>query len=411
MPNTSPIILLLPRQTDLSAELGLPETGDNLFQRIIRNPHVDARNPRERECTEMLCAVFRNTSIIQFHLLQWMAGHLEVNFEGIGSLRFEFETESLVGNKRIDLCIEGWRDTDEGRQRILLWTVEVKVGASFHSSAPLEGVCTPDDNEGDVNQLANYDHWLNNQQVKNRAGFVLALEEMSDLLPSSLKCRWRCSSWTKLGLKIQDVLLTEDLPDNEIFLAKHLLGFITNHLWRDSEMSEFELGFDDVALIRAFNAIGHDCEDKINQQVDSLKSLILQSGIGFGEPTHQKSLYRGHRRSVIYRDLFDPSHNRYPTLMAGVEGAQLSVWLESSPSFEKKEIIDSIVHSRLPKLRERNPNWKVHYQWCDLELAMPLANLLAAENQANEFEKFFKLALEDMQETGLIQLLREGLAT
>ena len=35
-----------------------------------------------------------------------------------------------------------------------------------------------------VNQVVNYDHWLDNQPVKYRAGFVLALEELSNSLPS-----------------------------------------------------------------------------------------------------------------------------------------------------------------------------------------------------------------------------------
>jgi hypothetical protein len=72
-------------------------------------------------------------------------------------------------------------------------------------------------------------------------------------------------SWSKLGLKVLDALRSGKLSSEDEFLAKHLLGFIVDHLWRVSEMTEFEVNFDDVALMRAFSVVGRDSEDKINR--------------------------------------------------------------------------------------------------------------------------------------------------
>ena len=99
----------------MAAELGLPENDDNLFQRIIRNPHIEAANPRERECTEMLCAVLRNTNVLRLHLLRCMGDCAGVTIDGFDDLHFVIETEGAIGSKRDDLRIEGWRETEEER--------------------------------------------------------------------------------------------------------------------------------------------------------------------------------------------------------------------------------------------------------------------------------------------------------
>jgi hypothetical protein len=104
------------------------------------------------------------------------------------------EPEGSIGAKRDDLRIEGWCETDEERKRVLLWTIEVKVGASFHESSPLADIQGDEEDVALVNQIVNYDHWLEHQVAPNRAGFVLALEDMSHSLPVNLNCRWLCSA-------------------------------------------------------------------------------------------------------------------------------------------------------------------------------------------------------------------------
>ena len=411
MPDSQSFLLIFPQQSDLATELGLPDIDDNLFQRIICNPHIEASNPRERECTEMLCAVLRNTNVLRLHLLRWMADLSGTTIDRFDDLHFVIETEGAIGSKRDDLRIEGWRETEEERERILLWTVEVKVGASFHESTPLDGVAGLNEDAEFVNQVVNYDHWLANQSVQHRAGFVLALSDMSDSLPSNLSCSWRCLSWTKLGLKLQDAVQDQQLPEKEKFLAKHLLGFITYNLWRTTEMSEFELNFDDVALIRAFAAIGRDCEETINRLVEPLDALINDCGIAGGKRIHQKSLYKPSNRSVFYGTLFDSADCKHPLLFAGVSGSQIAIWLETAPGKEKKPIIHAVIQSVLPLLKERNADWQMDDEdgWRDLEISRPLTSLLNATDQARKFESFFRAALEDLLETGVIEQLRERL--
>jgi hypothetical protein len=409
----SPLFLLLPQPaSDFVTEFDLPERDDNLFQRLIRNPHIDAINPRERECTEMLCAVLRNTTELRLHLMHWMAdisGTRGVRFQDI---TYVIETECTIGAKRDDLRIEGWRETDEGRERVFLWTVEVKVGATFHESSPLDTMQILDEDVGLVNQVVNYDHWLEHQAVPNRTGFVLALEDMSGSLPKNLNCGWYCLSWTKLGLKIKDVLQNRKLPSEDKLLGKHLLGFITDHLWRVSEMTDFEINFDDVSLMRAFGVVGRDSEDKINRLVESLIQMLEKSGVGEGDIYHQKSLYKGMKRSVVYRTLFVKGHITNPTLMAGCTLTHMAIWLETIPGNENKAIVMSVMQSLLPALKERNPGWRVSEEqgWIDLELVNPLAILLAANDQVAEFENYFRSALEDLREVRVFETLRDRLS-
>lgn len=407
----NPTFVLLPTpQSDLANEFDLPDNDDNLFQRIIRNPHIEASNPKERECTEMLCGVLRNTTVLRSNLLRWMAGLVDVAIKHFDDLQFIIATEGAIGSKRDDLRIEGWLESDDDRQLILLWTVEVKVGASFHESTPLDGLDTTDEDANLVNQIRNYDHWLSDQTAQYRAGFVLALEDLSDSLPSNLGCRWKCLSWTALGVCLQDALTSGELPKDERFLTKHLLGFITNNLWRVSEMTEVELNFDDVAIIRAYTAVGRDCEDKINRLVEPLTSLVEEQGIGQGLIYHQKSLFKASKRSMVYRRLLDEAISEYPWIWAGIDGASMAIWLDTAPKNAQKVKIDSVLKSLLPELQARNQEWQVREGvWQVLELRRPLVNLLTAVDQASEFENFFSAALEDLRETQVIDRLREQL--
>ena len=361
----------------------------------------------------MLCAVLRNTTELRLNMFRWLADLVGHHSERFQNMVFIIDTEGSIGAKRDDLRIEGWHETENDRRRVLLWTIEVKVGASFHESSPLDDVLSNDGDSGLVNQIVNYDHWLEHQTVPNRAGFVLALSDMSNALPPNLNCCWRCVSWTKLGLRILDAIRSGVLPGEEVFLAKHLLGFIMNHLWRASEMTEFEINFDDVALMRAYAAAGRDSEDKINRLVESLIPIVEKSGIGEGAIAHQKSLYKGMKRSTVYRNLFPKAHSTNSTLWAGCTLTHMTIWLETAPGNENKAIVTSIMQSSLPPLKERNPGWRINEDqgWPDLVLEKPLATLLADKDQMAGFESFFIAALEDMRETGVVEKLQERLVS
>ena len=216
MVSKSTILLCPARDTEESVDLGLPTDSDNIFQRLIRNPHLNSDTPRERECTEMLCSVLCNAPILRSQLLRWIGrfvGDLPHDFDDI---EFQIDTEGSIGSKRDDLRIEGWRHTEEGQELVLIWTVEVKVGAQFHeSSFQYEEA---DDSEL-VNQLINYDVWLDQQSAQYRGGFVLALSNMSGELPQSLRMPWYCFTWTGLGQEVQQILEQESPARNRRFVG------------------------------------------------------------------------------------------------------------------------------------------------------------------------------------------------
>src|SRR5690606_16183038 len=104
----------------------------------------------------------------------------------------------------------------------LLWTVEVKVGASIHLSSPLVEVNEEAaEASAAVSQIENYDRWLVTQTAEQRAGFVVALHDCTAFLPSNLKMNWTCLTWTGIGEQLARVLTTIPLVPHEQFLAKH----------------------------------------------------------------------------------------------------------------------------------------------------------------------------------------------
>src|SRR5690606_34210363 len=107
-----------------AADLELPPVSTNVFQRLIRNPHPDSSLAKERECAEMLCALFQNAPAVRIELLTWMAGRADLPALDWEELSLSFETEQPIGPKRDDLRITGW---DGAYKQRLLWTVEVKV--------------------------------------------------------------------------------------------------------------------------------------------------------------------------------------------------------------------------------------------------------------------------------------------
>src|SRR5688572_21962141 len=129
-----PVFVLAPA-ADLVRELHLPSPSNNLFQRLIRNPHAESERAKERECAEMLCALLQNAPGLRLHLLRWLGVQVGFDVEKLDRLRFTIDTEQPIGAKRDDLRIVGLPDAPGEDRPALIWTVEVKVGASFHESA------------------------------------------------------------------------------------------------------------------------------------------------------------------------------------------------------------------------------------------------------------------------------------
>lgn len=215
----APRLLILPSLPDAASDLKLPPTPHNIFHRLIRNLHAESDHPRERECTEMLAAVLLNAPSIRDHVLRWMAASMGMDPNVLDGLTLRIQTEQSIGAKRDDLRIEATTVEGKDYRPVLLWTVEVKVGAYFHGST-LQAV----DPEGAadagelVNQMVNYDCWLAQQPHRHRGGFVLALSDLTADLPKSLTCPWTCLTWTGLGVVLQGALRGQ-LPPQEALLG------------------------------------------------------------------------------------------------------------------------------------------------------------------------------------------------
>ena len=351
---------------------GVPAKSKNIFQRIIRDPRPESAHARERECTEMLAAVLINAPSLRQHLFRWLAQLSGLDPKRIEELEFEFDTEASIGAKRDDLRIRGRRRLDDD-QAVLIWSIEVKVGSSLHQSSmqhlgdngePVED--EEPDEELDkklVNQLKHYDDWLCVQRTEICGGFVLALRDLSEKIkPLNLKGPWKCFSWTKLGLEVKAAIDGKTLPSNELLLASHLLGFIRTNLWRNDEMPETTLDFNDIALIRAFSQIGMDCENKVNGLVEGLLPIVKKSGVGNGVPKAYQRLYKSNSCAGIDRFIVPQRvKNNDPSLDVSIGytdgfGDYMGVWILMSPMHEKWPSVREAVVLPLKKLRKRNPN-------------------------------------------------------
>ncbi len=408
-----PIFTFAPASA-MAAELSLPTISTNLFQRLIRNPRAESDRAKERECCEMLCAILLNAPTLRNHLIRWMARHVGFPPAMLDDLMFAIDTEQAIGSKRDDLRVVATSDRSVDEHPVFIWTVEVKVGASFHESEQQFGTDADghaDEDRLPVNQLLNYDHWLAAQPAQHRAGFVLALTDRTSDLPTPLICPWACLSWTGLGEQIALALRGDDLPEGEQLLARHALGFIRNNLWRTSEMADTRLDYNDVSLIRAFAVLAQECEEKVEQLVEPLVEVMEKSGIGSGEVGRASSLFKGNGSAHVSRKLGQDS-----TVYAGIGGDTsdgqdfLSVWFDTPGKHAQKAAFRGQLKAIEPKLRERNQKWRVASEevqsgwagWTDCHLTVPLATLLVADDQQKAVVTFVQDALNDLKETGII---------
>jgi len=413
-----------PRQVLLVSEpfgdefhgLGMPKPADNLFTRIIGDPAQPDRPMRERRCTEMFRAVLVNCPILCDIVLKWLALKADCPEGLIDDLDWRMETERAIGSKRDDLRIEGWLGGDEDERLEVLWTVEVKVQAYFHESTDQTRELIESDDDvmavelPKVNQLINYDAWLVQQDVSHKAGFVLATLNHENALPAGLTCSWHCITWTALGKVIADALDADALPDSEKEFARHMCGFVQQHLWREEEMTEKRLNFDHAAILRAVWTMGKECEALVNDFVSPLVEIVKQSELDIGEVRHTKNIFMGSQRSVVW-GMLGATQITNVNLFAGFDSGGVWVWIESAPAHPKKNEIQKMVQGLLPDLHARNPNWATTLDnpshWPDLGIGMPLIDLLAVENQAQAVTQFVQNALTDLKTVEIDRLIRD----
>ncbi len=393
---------------------GAPPPASNIFTRIIRDPTAPDRPKRERQCTELLCAMLLNCETLKTRIFEQIAELCGWSSLPIEELTYEIDTEQSIQGKRDDLRIEGYLANEDDRRRVILWTVEVKVQAGFHSSTSIleEESDVP---RATVSQLNNYDVWLQSQNVQHKAGIVISVSSLeSEVDALSLTQPWFCLRWADLGNWVEESIKAETLPQLELMFGKHFLGFVWQYLWDPTEMTSQNIGIDDLALIRAFAVQGMNCEKRINNLVEPLVQSLNNSGIEFCSAVkHQQTLFRSYLRSTVHGSLIRDSATKPAPcmlLMAGIRRDEACVWIESSPACTWKSRFREICGERSESLKQQNPDWMVFAPddsgWKDVLLTKPLPWLLVEDDQATALKTFVESAVNDLKSVGLITALQ-----
>jgi hypothetical protein len=221
-------------------------------------------------------------------------------------------------------------------------------------------------------------------------------------------------TWTQLGLQLDAILSTCDLPETDRFLTRHLLGFIKSHLWQPEEAQVTTIELDDVYLMRAFGALGRECERKIDRLVEPLAAVLSASvPSGGAEPRPQQSLFKGTGRSVVYARLRADSWA--PTVFAGVvlagpggAGVSVCVWIETSPTrADAKKAVRESVKEHIERLKSLDQRWSAEtdLEWWDIMMAVPMKHILVEEDQDAWMSGFVSKALRDLDASGLLKRL------
>ena len=420
MESLQPPLLLIPTPPQpLDVHVQIPRPDDNLFERLIRNPQAPDRPMRERQCAEMLRSVLVACPILARYVFTWLAARSRVTGIAIDQLHWTLETEQSIGSKRDDLRIEGWTSGEEEPRRVVLWTIEIKVAAPLHESSLQEweedSTETPANLDVDpevVNQLVNYDNWLKQQEADHKAGFVLALHDMSVNVPDGLEQRWHCFSWTALALEMEQVLASDDLPRTERPFAVHMLGFIRHRLWDSTDMDTSQLELDDVALLRALAAIGPACSQKVKDLVRQFEQLIRDTGVEFVDVRPSSPVFFdrsagiewGVRAYCIDNDLGQV------TVSAYVVTDEVRVAVSTYPKIcDARPMAHRIVHEREDQLTSRNPTWVFFdadtAEYTIATITKPLVSVLAQDDWQAPLLDFVSCALEDLKFTGILESL------
>ena len=374
---------------------------------------------RERQCAEMLRSVLVACPILARCVFTWLAQRAGVSGIPVDQLQWNMETEQSIGSKRDDLRIEAWTTSEEAPRRIVLWTIEIKVAAPLHESSLQEWdpelQTTSHDDLEFVSQLKNYDNWLNDdqsQKADHKAGFVLALRDMSADLPEGLVQPWHCVTWTALAVEMDQVLDSDDLPEMERPFAEHMLGFIHHRLWDSTDMMNSRLELDDVALLRALAAIGPSCSKKLKSLVSQFEQLIRETDVDFVDILLSSSKFFDRTQGIEYGVRARCSNGDLGgvTVSAYVVTDNVRVSISTYPRrCEANSLVRKIVNQCKDQLLERNPNWVIvdldDSEYMIAEISKPLVSVLAQEDWQAPLLDFVKSAMEDLRITGILESL------
>jgi hypothetical protein len=413
MPQFALLTSRRPESEKISPDLIVAE-GANIFERIIRDPTALHRPMRETLCTEMLCCLLLNAPVLRKQLLSWFAHETQVPADALLDLNWEIDTEQAIGRKRDDLRISGYLRSDQHDLLRVLWTVEVKVAASFHSSTPdwdQSDDCSITQPHGDgdassttevVNQLFNYDAWLAKQSTEYCAGIVVTISPVE--LPVGLRSTWINLTWSSISDRMKQSLSAHETPPEERLLVTHVFDFIRKYL---ADPNKMELTFDDVALLRAFDQYGLESKQKVARLVTSCLERLRQLPLSL-EWAFQDHTFLLSRRCCQWAYL---TPKKGICLFVGIWAAEVCVWIETQPSRAAlKSKVRSQCRELLSALRERRTEWQVveeKLDWYDAYYSIPMTCLLTANDQPTLFTDMVLNAVNDMLETGLISKLME----
>ena len=382
----------------------LPAPGDNVFLRLIRNPQPAGRPPKERECAEMLAAVMRNAPVIAHALTGGWLAHAGLEVPNWDDVVVRIETEQPIQGKRDDLRITV---RSRAGKPVALITVEVKVGSGLHMSSAIDELVDEERAGTSISQLENYDAWLAEHPAKTKLGVVLAMTSHAPAIAGlGLGQPWVSTTWAELARSVHHVVNHPKIPPTARLLGRHLVGFVHHALGAHMDP---EINFDDMALLRAFSAIGRDTAAKTHGLVADLQVLLEEDNFGVGTIQHQQMLYRRHYRSTLWRRIGDPDNPKVPLIGTGVllrPELAFWVWIETPPNSPFKDDARKIVRERLDALKRLDPRWRLDDGWVDLRWTQPLTELLRVD-QATYMRGIVKSSLAALRQTGVYDALEQ----
>jgi hypothetical protein len=407
---------VLRRRSARAEQLDLPTREANLFARLLRRE--EGGSPLERDCAELLAGLLVAAPAWRrcwFEELAALVGGPDAST--LETLRFEIDTERRIGSKRDDLRIVGWSEARPEAEPVLVWTIEVKVGAPFHYSAAPAGTDPDDEDEpGLVHQLVSYDRWLAVQPAAFRAGFVLARSDRTAHLPPGLASTWRCLTWSGLGSALERGLTDARVPAEERTLLRHAAGFVRAHFGEEDVMAEEPIELEDLAFLRAFQQSGRVTYRKAERLVEALRPVYEAGGIGVDRIWVEDSFYSAWCRLSLVRRL-GPRKND-PQLRVGVRfdpDLVLAIWMETQPKHPLKGPLRNLLTDYLPRLDGTPLRWRltdpVAERWWDFDGRAPLEHLLTADDQARWAHDTVARGLTALRDSGLvaeIERLLEG---
>ena len=285
---------------------------------------------------------------------------------------------------------------------MILWTIEIKVQAQvFHESMSL---AESEENETAVvvSQLNNYDKWLEGELADHKAGFVLAVHDMTAQKPSDLVYPWPCLTWTGLAEQIREALKAEEIPEQEVMLARHVFGFVRDNLWSVNAMVEKRIEFEHVALLRALkDELYSDCQTVIQELLKPVEKMIEESGFDLEKFSCDKNLTT--RVRLAHWATFKSASGATGWICVGVLKDEFAVWLESPKKRDGKAEIQTACRTALGALQKRDAAWQAcpDNQY-DLILSVPVTRLMVANDQPKWIKDFVEAAFDDLKSVNVV---------